>query len=95
MRGSDLSISEGRKPSPIQKIIGCNLPDCGQYIELHIDEQMNRLVEKQRKYAGSCSKCGKHFKIRHSQLLALKRAVGTVAIVVKKTTFDSLFEENE
>jgi Fe2+ or Zn2+ uptake regulation protein len=95
MRDSDLSKSEVKKLSPIQKIIGCNLRDCGQYIELHIDEQMNRLIEKQRKYTGSCSKCGKHFKINHSQLSALKKAVGTPTIVIKKTTFDIFFEENE
>jgi transcription elongation factor Elf1 len=90
-----LSKAEEKKLQAIHKVISCSLPDCGQYIELRIDEHSNVLDEKKRIYSGSCSKCGKRFKFKHSYLTVLRKALVTPKIQVINTTFSELLSNDE
>jgi hypothetical protein len=90
-----LSQTQEKKLETIRRIINCNLSDCGKYIELRIDEHSNVLEDKKRVYAGLCNKCGKRFKIKHSYLAVLGKALGSPKIHVANTAFSGLFSSDE
>ena len=90
-----MSKAEEKRVQRVRKIIACQLEDCGQYIELRIDEHTNALEEKKRIFSGLCTKCGNVFLLKNSQLPALTAAVGEPKVRVVSTTFNSLFGEDE
>lgn len=90
-----MSKAEEKRIERVRKIIACKLDDCGQYIQLNIDEHTNALEERKRLYVGRCTKCGKGFQLRKPLLAALRAAVGEPKVHVINTTFDALFSENE
>jgi hypothetical protein len=90
-----MSKAEEKRIERVRKIIACNLADCGQYIELTIDEHTNALEDKKRVFVGVCKKCRKGFRLKKPQLAALRAAVGEPKVRVLKTTYNEIFSENE
>jgi hypothetical protein len=90
-----MSKAEEKRIERVRKIIACNLADCGQYIELTIDEHTNALEDKKRVFVGVCKKCRKGFQLKMPLLSALTAAVGATKVRVVSTTFNTLFSEDE
>ena len=77
----------------IQTKLQCNEAKCGEHFTLTIsDNQLEHLVEAKQEYSGTCSKCHNSIKIKGNELDMFKRTMGDPKIVIKKSTFDNLFE---
>jgi hypothetical protein len=84
-----------KKNTNIKKKVGCTLTDCGVHFTFTIGENVLALAdEKKRLYSGVCKKCHKSIKLNAPNLLTFQSVYGKTTIVVMKSSFNSLFEEN-
>mgnify|MGYP000524029966 CR=1 FL=1 len=80
----------------IKKKVGCSLTDCGQYFTFTISEQLLAQSDQKTKiYAGRCSRCRKHVKLKDGQLNSFSAIYGQANYVVTISTFTDLFEQDE
>ena len=84
-----------RKLERVKKLLACQLADCGNFIELSVDEHTMKLDESKIEYAGMCNRCGKRFKLKQKYVSVLSRGLGSPKIVIVPTTFAKLFGKDD